>query len=458
MRNFATVICLTLILPFSAQGGVDQDVDVRKVQKILTELCYNPGPIDGAWGRKTELAVSQAFEDSNLKFDGNFDWKDENFIARLGQSATFIEAKQCSPHLVTRTVTKTTQHKRKSVPSNVSDTLEKLSAAEKRDIQYDLRIIGLKPGIVDGVFGRATYRAIAEYAENSDLDLATTSTEQIVNSLSVSADAKLKKHKRKLPKTWDFAVDFTKSTQLKQFDSQRLQSCRLSSCKDDFTPTEILTEENGNKFISISSQENLQSHLNNTSADRNELGTRSIDFDLEGTVLWYGFKVKYPENFTSQNAKGITFTQVKEVTKWRDPNNRSTKINCSKGVIFHSQVQNKKSGFGGIYNGDGMHYPSRIENIRLIDKNWTTFKVGINFSRTNGSIEVYQNGNLIWQDQGPNLVTRYNGNCSNGVNWRTAYLRIGVYRSNAPKGEDTLHFDDFVASHSEEIVDKFLNK
>ena len=321
-----------------------------------------------------------------------------------------------------------------------------------------MRIIGLKPGIVDGVFGRATYRAIAEYAENSDLDLATTSTEQIVNSLSVSADAKLKKHKRKLPKTWDFAVDFTKPTQLKQFDSQRLQTCRLSSCKDGFTPTEILTEENGNKFISISSQENLQSHLNNTPADRNELGTRSIDFDLEGTVLWYGFKVKYPENFTSQNAKGITFTQVKEVTKWRDPNNRSTKINCSKGVIFHSQVQNKKRGFGGIYNGDGMHYPRRVENIRLIDKNWTTFKVGINFSRTDGSIEVYQNGNLIWQDQGPNLVTRYNGNCSNGVNWRTAYLRIGVYRSNAPKGEDTLHFDDFVASHSEEIVDKFLNK
>jgi len=342
------------------------------------------------------------------------------------------------------------------VPSKVSDTFEKLTKAEKQDIQYDLRILEFKPGIVDGVLGRSTYNAIIEYTENLGLDVATTSAEQIVKSLSIAADAKLKKQKRKLPKTWNFAVDFTQPKQLKQFDTQRLQSCRLSQCKSGFTPTEILTEQNGNKFISISSRENLQSNLNNTPADRNELGTRSIDFDLEATVLWYGFKVKYPENFISQNAKGITFTQVKEVTKWRDPNNRGTKVNCSKGVIFHSQVQNNRRGFGGIYNGDGMHYPRRIENIKLIGKDWTTFKVGINFSRKNGSIEVYHNGRLIWRDQGPNLVTRYNGNCSRGVNWRTAYLRIGVYRSNSPKGEDTLHFDDFVASHSEEVVDNFL--
>ena len=229
----------------------------------------------------------------------------------------------------------------------------------------------------------------------------------------------------------------------------------MSKCEDGFIPTEILTEKNGNKFISISSREGLQSHLNNTPADRNELGTRSIDFDLESTVLWYGFRVKHPENFRSQNAKGITFTQVKEVTKWRDPNNRGTKVNCSKGVIFHAQVQNNRSGFGGIYNGDGMHYPRRIENIKLINKVWTTFKVGISLSRSNGWIEVYQNGSLLWQDQGANLVMLYNGNCSRGVNWRTAHLRVGVYRSNTPYGEDTLHFDDFVASHSERVVDDF---
>lgn len=452
--NIVTVVLYLFTQP--AFSGVDQDIDVSKVQTMLAELCFDPGPVDGIWGRKTELAVIHAFEDNNLKFDGNFDWKDENFITTLKQSATFTPSKQCTAETVTHSFIKTTQQKSNLVPSKVSDTFEKLTKAEKQDIQYDLRILEFKPGIVDGVLGRSTYNAIIEYTENLGLDVASTSAEQIVKSLSIAADAKLKKQKRKLPKTWNFAVDFTQPKQLKQFDTQRLQSCRLSQCKSGFTPTEILTEQNGNKFISISSRENLQSNLNNTPADRNELGTRSIDFDLEGTVLWYGFKVKYPENFISQNAKGITFTQVKEVTKWRDPNNRGTKVNCSKGVIFHSQVQNNRRGFGGIYNGDGMHYPRRIENIKLIDKDWTTFKVGINFSRKNGSIEVYHNGRLIWRDQGANLVTRYNGNCSRGVNWRTAYLRIGVYRSNSPKGEDTLHFDDFVASHSEEVVDNFL--
>jgi peptidoglycan hydrolase-like protein with peptidoglycan-binding domain len=76
-----------------------------------------------------------------------------------------------------------------------------------------LRILGFKPGIVDGVLGRATHNAIVEYTENTGLDVATTNAEQIVKSLSVAADAELKKQKRKLPRTWKFEVDFTQPNQ-----------------------------------------------------------------------------------------------------------------------------------------------------------------------------------------------------------------------------------------------------
>jgi hypothetical protein len=31
--------------------------DVQKAQRLLTELGFNPGPIDGAFGNKTELAL-----------------------------------------------------------------------------------------------------------------------------------------------------------------------------------------------------------------------------------------------------------------------------------------------------------------------------------------------------------------------------------------------------------------
>ena len=70
MRNFAAVICLILFIPFSAVAGVDRDIDVRKVQSLLTKLCYSPGPIDGAWGRKTETAAKKFFKDYKFKYDG----------------------------------------------------------------------------------------------------------------------------------------------------------------------------------------------------------------------------------------------------------------------------------------------------------------------------------------------------------------------------------------------------
>jgi hypothetical protein len=336
-----------------------------------------------------------------------------------------------------------------------------LSTTAQSELQYNLRALNYDIGPVDGKIGRKSFTALKQFSDSNGQDLNNISLDELLKDIEQQAMRMLRKQKRILPKTFDFKVTFAMPSELKQFEHERITNCEYGSCSDGFTPIEFLQEPNSNTFLALGSKEGLRSNLANNAknpSDRQELGTRSVDADLEGTVLWYGFRIKYPKNFTSQNSKGITFTQVKEVTKWRDPNNRSTKINCSKGVVFHAQVQNKKSGFGGLYNGDGMHYPKRVENIKLISKKWTTYKVGIAFSRTKkGWIEVYQNGRLIWRDVGDNLITQYNGNCPRGINWRTAYLRIGVYRSNSPKGQDTLHFDDFVASHSERVVDDFLH-
>ena len=338
--------------------------------------------------------------------------------------------------------------------------LKRLSTAAQSELQYNLRALNYDIGPVDGKIGRKSFAALKRFSDSNGQDLYNISLDELLKNIEQQAVRTLKKQKRNLPKTFDFKVTFEKPSQLKKFEQNRITNCNYGECSDGFTPIEFLKEPNSNTFLALGSKEGLRSNLANNAknpSDRQELGTRSVDADLEGTVLWYGFRIKYPKKLKSQNAKGITFTQVKEVTKWRDPNNRSTKINCSNGVVFHAQVQNKKSGFGGFYNGDGMHYPKRVENIKLISKKWTTYKIGIAFSRTkNGWIEVYQNGRLIWRDVGDNLVTQYNGNCPRGVNWRTAYLRIGAYRSNSPKGHDTLHFDDFVASHSERVVDDFL--
>jgi len=47
-----------------------QGEDVKSVQEILTQLGFNPGPVDGVFGDKTELAVIRFQEENNLYADG----------------------------------------------------------------------------------------------------------------------------------------------------------------------------------------------------------------------------------------------------------------------------------------------------------------------------------------------------------------------------------------------------
>ena len=48
---------------------------VRKAQRVLTDLGYNPGPIDGLWGPKTRGAVRQFQSENELPVTGLLDMK-----------------------------------------------------------------------------------------------------------------------------------------------------------------------------------------------------------------------------------------------------------------------------------------------------------------------------------------------------------------------------------------------
>ena len=47
--------------------------DIMKAQNILTELGYEPGPVDGVWGGKTKKALNNFYQERNKKFDGILD-------------------------------------------------------------------------------------------------------------------------------------------------------------------------------------------------------------------------------------------------------------------------------------------------------------------------------------------------------------------------------------------------
>ena len=43
---------------------------MRRTQEILTEKGYDPGPVDGLWGERTETAVRAFQRDKGLTADG----------------------------------------------------------------------------------------------------------------------------------------------------------------------------------------------------------------------------------------------------------------------------------------------------------------------------------------------------------------------------------------------------
>ena len=50
------------ILLFSAVWGNSVAADVKCVQEQLAQTAFDPGPVDGAWGRKTKAALDSALQ------------------------------------------------------------------------------------------------------------------------------------------------------------------------------------------------------------------------------------------------------------------------------------------------------------------------------------------------------------------------------------------------------------
>ena len=57
--------------------------DVFTAQRLLTELGYSPGPIDGAYGGKTKKAFVELYKDQNMIFDGFVDKNELELLKKL---------------------------------------------------------------------------------------------------------------------------------------------------------------------------------------------------------------------------------------------------------------------------------------------------------------------------------------------------------------------------------------
>ena len=58
------IVFVFLLMPHASYAKVDKDVNVAKVQAMLAELCYEPGIVDGAWGRRLKLLLKRSSQNT----------------------------------------------------------------------------------------------------------------------------------------------------------------------------------------------------------------------------------------------------------------------------------------------------------------------------------------------------------------------------------------------------------
>jgi peptidoglycan hydrolase-like protein with peptidoglycan-binding domain len=124
--------------------------ETRKIQNQLRSAGFDPGPVDGIFGSKTQSALRQ-FQSGCILANG--------FEALLDDRV---------PAAVTATNNLRPPEATMSSANSPSDYVEKHSAAvqpreEVRILQLRLRDAGFDPGPFDGVMGRKTRSALAQY-------------------------------------------------------------------------------------------------------------------------------------------------------------------------------------------------------------------------------------------------------------------------------------------------------
>ena len=154
MRKLFILIGLVTALSTSqARAGVEKGINVAQVQKMLTELCFNPGPVDGAWGRKTETAFEEFYKPYG-KYDGTFDKFEMRIL--IGQHRGTSNTKKCGsqifdPNSVVKQQTAANEATRAGV-GEIHRTLLRKSSKIRFGTPADPKMITLGPKKLEQYF------------------------------------------------------------------------------------------------------------------------------------------------------------------------------------------------------------------------------------------------------------------------------------------------------------------
>jgi peptidoglycan hydrolase-like protein with peptidoglycan-binding domain len=146
--------------------------DVRRLQEVLTELVYRPGPVDGISGSRTIAAVTAFQADARLKTDG--------LAGRATRAA--LEIRHAAGTMASGTpvtTTTTTTDTDSAAEGSATEPTATVTASgilregsrgdDVQRVQELLTAVGYAPGPVDGIFGPKTKVAVLAFQDDHGL-------------------------------------------------------------------------------------------------------------------------------------------------------------------------------------------------------------------------------------------------------------------------------------------------
>ncbi|MCB9641621.1 MAG: peptidoglycan-binding protein [Myxococcales bacterium] len=127
--------------------------NVTKLQQRLKELGYDPGPIDGSFGPKTDAAVKAFQRKSGLSQDGVVGPKTWSALEKAGAPAPAAPAAPAAPGFKAPNVT----------------LKQGASGQHVKTLQSRLKDLGFNPGSADGSFGPKTSGAVKSFQKAAGL-------------------------------------------------------------------------------------------------------------------------------------------------------------------------------------------------------------------------------------------------------------------------------------------------
>ena len=88
-NTFAVIFAVILIIGVSLSEASQYNFEVYEAQKILKDLGYDAGPLDGMWGKSTQSAIKKYQKAHSLAETGLLDKQTKEYLG-VSSSATKI--------------------------------------------------------------------------------------------------------------------------------------------------------------------------------------------------------------------------------------------------------------------------------------------------------------------------------------------------------------------------------